>query len=351
MGRWTEPLMRRPMLASPTDAPLEDPQLAYEPKYDGIRAIAEVGAGRGVSDAETRPPVRLWSRLGNDKTPQFLEIARALETWASRLTQPVVLDGEIVALDEHGEPAGFQRLQRRAPRTAFIAFDLLRDGPRDLRDRPFLERRAALERLFARTGSPQLRVSDMVRGDGRALYARALDRRWEGLIAKHVGSKYRSGKRTPDWHKLKIVREQEFVIAGWTEPRQSRADFGALLLGVHEKGSKATPGRLVYVGHAGTGFNERELARVMTLLKPLETKECPFPRRPPTNERPHWVRPELVAHVKFTEWTADGKLRHPVYLGLRDDKNAQEVIREPEARLTSKWPREARGRRRANVIS
>lgn len=345
------------MLASPTDAPLEDPQLVYEPKYDGIRAIAEVGGGGSVAHAGTRRLVRLWSRLGNEKTHQFPEIARALEKWASRLTQPVVLDGEIVALDGHGEPTGFQQLQGRihlsegrgrtlgsaggegggrAPsdgRTAFIAFDLLRDGPRDLRDQPFLERRAALERLFGRTGSPRLRISDMVRGDGRALYKVALDRGWEGLIAKQANSKYESGKRTRHWHKLKIVREQEFVIAGWTEPRQSRAHFGALLLGVHETGSGATPGRLVYVGHTGTGFNERELARVMKLLKPLETKECPFPRRPPTNERPHWVRPDLVAQIKFTEWTTDGKLRHPVYLGLRDDQNAAQVVREPERRL------------------
>ena len=276
--------MLRPMLASPTDAPLDDPRLVYEPKYDGIRAIAEVGKAVSVPNAQTRPLVRLWSRLGNEKTHQFPEIARALEKWASRLAHPVVLDGEIVALDEHGEPTRFQQLQGRihlseekGGSTAFVAFDLLREGPRDLRDRPLLERRAVLERLFARTGSPRLRISDMVRGDGRALYKAALDRGWEGLIAKRADSKYRSGKRTPDWHKLKIVREQEFVIAGWTEPRQSRAYFGALLLGVYEKGPKATPGRLVYVGHTGTGFNERELARLMQLPHSGRSRLCEPP--------------------------------------------------------------------------
>jgi bifunctional non-homologous end joining protein LigD len=196
-----------------------------------------------------------------------------------------------------------------------------------LRDRPLTERRQALERIFGRTRSPILRISESVRGDGRALYKRALESGWEGLIAKRTDSRYKSGKRTPDWRKMKIVHEQEFVIAGWTEPRHSRAYFGALLLGVFEKG------QLVYVGHTGTGFNEAELARLMKLLKPLETKECPFRERPKTNERPHWVKPALVAQIKFTEWTADGKLRHPVYLGLRDDKKPEEVIREPVSRV------------------
>jgi bifunctional non-homologous end joining protein LigD len=317
--------MLAPMLASLADAPLADPQLVYEPKYDGIRAIVEIGAdGR----------VRLWSRLGNEKTRQFPEIVAALEKWARRRTQPLVLDGEIVALDAGGAPAGFQQLQGRIhliegesspARTALIAFDLLRDGAVDYRDRPLGERRAALEKVFKNTGSPMLRISDQVRGDGRALYQQALEQGWEGLIAKHVDSLYRSGKRSPDWRKLKLVHEQEFVIGGWTEPRQTRAYFGALLLGVYEGAD------LVYAGHTGTGFNEKELARVMKLLKPLEIAASPFKVRPKTNERPHWVRPELVAQIKFTEWTADAKLRHPVYLGLRDDKKAAEVVREEKS--------------------
>jgi bifunctional non-homologous end joining protein LigD len=151
------------------------------------------------------------------------------------------------------------------------------------------------------------------------------------LIAKQIDSHYKSGKRTPDWRKLKIVQEQEFVVGGWTEPRRSRAYFGALLLGVYDG---SADDRLVYVGHTGTGFNERELARVMRLLQPLETSQCPFVPRPRTNERPHWVEPTLVAEIKFTEWTADNKLRHPVYLGLRDDKKPHDVRREPQSRLT-----------------
>lgn len=315
------------MLASLADAPLDDPQLVYEPKYDGIRAIVEVPAGGAPSGR-----VRLWSRLGNDKTSQFPEIASALERWARPLEARVVLDGEIVALDSGGLPVGFQHLQQRVHRresepadagVAFIAFDLLREGATDLRGRPLLERRAALERLFSRTGSPILRLSEMVRGDGRALYRRALDSGWEGLIAKRAGSVYQSGRRTPDWRKLKIVHEQEFVVGGWTEPRQTRSHFGALLLGVYEDTADLT-----YVGHVGTGFDEAELARVMKRLRPLETNRCPFRERPRPNERAHWVEPRLVAQVRFTEWTADRKLRHPVYLGLRDDKAAKEVHRE-----------------------
>src|SRR5262249_27914360 len=255
------------MLASLEDVSLTDPNLVYEPKYDGIRAIVEVGAGGN--------PVRLWSRLGNDKTNQFPEIAEALARWGRSRGEPVVLDGEIVALDDRGEPAGFQNLQgrihlkevrssrgatsrRRLSReggpsgpshasVALMAFDVLREGQDDLRDRPLTDRRKALERLFKKTGSPILRMSDQVAGDGRALYERATAQGWEGLIAKRATSRYMSGERTPDWRKLKIQQEQEFVIGGWTEPRQSRTYFGALLLGVIDDGA------FTYVGHVGTG--------------------------------------------------------------------------------------------------
>jgi len=335
--------MIEPMLASLSDAKLDDPQLVYEPKYDGIRAIADVPAGGQV---------RLWSRLGNEKTRQFPEIAQALQQWAAKRREPVVLDGEIVALDEEGRPTSFQNLQGRihlggiihrgAPRgrrefkkpspqvpTAFIAFDLLKEGKNDLRELPLAARREALEKIFSATGTPLLRLSEQVRGDGRKLYARALSSGWEGLIAKRADSRYRSGKRTPDWRKLKIQREQEFVIGGWTEPRESRSYFGSLILGVYE-GKK-----LVYAGHAGTGFNERELDKVSRLLRPLETRESPFVDPPAGNETPHWVKPKLVAQVRFTEWTADGILRHPVYLGLRDDKKASEVVREDGGRFSA----------------
>lgn len=330
--------MLAPMLATLADAPLVDPALVYEPKYDGMRIIADVAA-HGAS-------VTLWSRLGNNKTTQFPEVVQALATWARGKGEPIVLDGELVALDASGQPAGFGQLQGRlqtrealpgAGPTAFIAFDLLRIGTHDLRDHPLSVRRDALEQLFGRTQHTALRLSEQVAGDGRALYERALASGWEGLIAKHAQSKYRSGKRSADWRKLKIVQEQEFVVCGWTAPRQSRTHFGALVLGVHDAGT------LRFAGSVGTGFDEQELARLMALLTPLETGTCPFADVPLASERPHWVRPELVVQVKFSEWTADHHLRHPVYIGLRTDAPAHAVVRESAARLHASTTRRLPG--------
>ena len=319
------------MLATLAEPPLQDPALAYEPKYDGIRAIVEI-ANTGGANA-----VRLYSRAGNDKTRQFPEIARALAEYGRSLKAGVVLDGEIVALGPDGEPAGFQQLQGRihlaseadvrrvsssAP-VAFIAFDILRDGGEDLQGLALTSRRARLERVFGNTGSPLLRLSRFVPADGRALYEEARARGWEGLVVKRLDSRYKPGQRSPDWRKLKITLEQEFVVGGWTEPRNSRGYLGALLLGVWADGRK-----LEYVGHTGTGFTGAELERVWRLLKAVEIPASPFTTRPQANERPHWAEPKLVAQVRFTEWTSDGKLRQPVYLGLRDDVSPRAVKRE-----------------------
>lgn len=350
--KWRErPEALRPMLATLADAPLTGAGLVYEPKYDGIRALVHVAPGRAASG------VRIWSRLGNDKTSQFPAIVRALDGFRARLEAPLLIDGEIVALDAAGQPAGFQQLQGRIHLTAsrdvessetsqpvaLIAFDLLRDGDDDLRGLPLTERRARLEQRFP-AASPALRISEQVADDGRALQARALAEGWEGLIVKEAPAPYQSGRRSPSWRKLKVVHEQEFVVGGWTEPRQTRQHFGALLLGVYDRGG------LAYVGHTGTGFNQRELERVWTLLQARASTESPFAARIRTNEPAHWVRPELVAQVKFTEWTADAKLRHPVYLGLRDDKRPEDVVREkprrlakPEAATTVRAP--GRGRK------
>jgi bifunctional non-homologous end joining protein LigD len=315
------------MLASTAEAPLRSPDFVYEPKYDGVRTLAHVSPGHPA------PTVRLYSRLGNDKTSQFPAIARALARFALGLRQPVVLDGEVVALDAHGRPTSFQHLQGRIHLktvreaddrpAAFIAFDLLRDGPHDLRPRTLVARRAALERVFGDPGSPLLRLAPQVAQDGRELYREALSHGWEGLIAKRATSRYFPGRRSTDWMKLKLVREQEFVVGGWTAPRGTRSHLGALILGVYEDR------RLVYAGHVGSGFDEAELERLMTVLKPLSVRTCPFDEPPPeTNEAPHWVKPRLVAQVKFTEWTDEGRLRHPTYLGLRDDVKPAGVVRE-----------------------
>ena len=331
----------RPMLATTPDVPpsLVDPRSAYEPKYDGIRAIVLVDAG-------PPPLVRLWSRNGNEKSAQFPEVVAALTAWAATLDGPVVLDGEIVALDRHGAAAGFQRLQGRinvsvpgyrssaraqTPEeqpAAFIAFDLLRDGGRDLRARPLSERRAALTARCAAFGSPLLRVGDHAVGDGRDLYARADAEGWEGLVVKRLAGPYRDGRRTPEWQKLKIQLQDEFVVGGWTDPKGARAHFGALILGVMQK-----DGALRYVGDVGTGFTHAELDRLKALLDRLATDDCPFASPPKTLAAAHWVHPRLVAQVRYTEMTDEGRLRHPSYLGLRDDKAARTVT-SPRGRKT-----------------
>lgn len=332
----------RPMLASSPDAPpsLVDPRAVYEPKYDGIRAIVLVEPGPA-------PHVRLWSRNGNEKSAQFPELVQALAAWAATLAGAIVLDGEIVALHGDGRAAGFQRLQGRinvsvpgyrssAPPqtpaeqpTAFVAFDVLRDGGDDLRGRPLTERRAALVARCSDMGSPLLRVSEQAVGDGRALYAQADTQGWEGLVVKRAASRYHAGKRTTEWQKLKIQRQDEFVVGGWTPPKGARRHFGALVLGTAEP-----DGTLTYVGDVGTGFPEAELDRVAALLQSLATETCPFEPPPKAPGAAYWVRPVLVTQVRYTEMTDEGRLRHPAYLGLRDDKAAG-AVRLPKGRRTA----------------
>ena len=335
MAMFSAPALR-PMLATlrDTDPPLADATLVYEPKYDGIRAIVL------VEPEKPKPRVRMWSRLGNEKTTQFPEVVAALSEWGARLKGPVVLDGEIVALDARGRPAGFQRLQSRIHVTvpgyrsskpilrpdeqpvAFIAFDLLRHDEIDLRPLPLVERRAALVKLFATHKPPSavIRLSEQVVGDGRDLYKRAQAEGWEGLVAKRAQSIYRDGRRSPEWIKIKISKQDEFVVGGWTEPKGARNYFGSLILGHYDDA-----GNLVHAGDVGTGFNGAELQRVWKLLQSLASDSSAFKTPPKTLGRPHWVKPKLVAQVRYTEITDDGRLRHPTYLGLRDDKVASEV--------------------------
>ncbi|HVU50895.1 MAG TPA: DNA ligase D [Polyangia bacterium] len=323
------------MLATLADAPLDDPNLVYEPKYDGIRAIVTVTpAAKGEKAAQ----VAIASRLGNDKTEQFPEVVAALAAWARKRRGVAVLDGELVALDAAGKPLGFGSIQPRihlqrgkdvarvaaAQPVALYVFDLLRDGDDEVWRRPLVERRKRLEAALAKA-PPEgpLRLSRQVAGDGAALMAEAQAEGWEGLIAKDARSVYRPGKRTADWRKLKLVKRQEFVVGGWTEPRGSRHRFGALLLGLPAAG-----GKLKYVGHVGGGFSEATLRAVGAALDALAAPASPFEAKIATNDRPHWVRPALVVEVRFGDWTQDGILRHPVFLGVRDDVRPATVARE-----------------------
>jgi bifunctional non-homologous end joining protein LigD len=327
-----------PMLATLADAPLRDANLVYEPKYDGIRAIVTVTP---PAKGEKTAKVAIASRLGNDKTEQFPEIVAAVAAWARKRRGVAVLDGEIVALDGAGKPLGFGSIQPRihlqrgkdvarvaaSQPVALYVFDLLRDGDAEVWKLPLVERRGRLEAaLGAAAKEGPLRLSRQVAGDGEALMAEAQAEGWEGLIAKDARSVYRPGKRTADWRKLKLVKRQEFVVGGWTEPRGSRSRFGALLLGLPAAG-----GKLRYVGHVGGGFSDATLRAVGAKLDALAAAASPFEAKFATNDKPHWVRPALVVEVRFGDWTGDGILRHPVFLGVRDDVRAASVAREEKA--------------------
>ena len=216
--------------------------------------------------------------------------------------------------------------------SALVAFDILRDGEDVLVDEPWSVRRRRLEQrlrgVAPRKGSRKpavLRLGGSNRGDGEAFLEQMRREGWEGVIAKRTTAPYRPGKRSDEWLKLKVEFRQDFVVGGWTEPRNTREHIGALLLG-YWSGEE-----FVYVGHTGGGFTRAGLERMYRKLAPLERKSSPFVTPPRTNERAHWATPKIVVEVKFAEWTADGKLRQPIYLGTRDDKDAREVTLERES--------------------
>jgi bifunctional non-homologous end joining protein LigD len=300
----------------------------FEPKYDGIRVLAFV----------TPEDVSLITRNGIDKSPQFPEIADALRSISKKKKRSFVVDGEIIALID-GEPARFQELQSRmhvqeshvieryrssAP-ASLVLFDILMSGDEVLVNEPWTERRAELLKQFSKIINERVRVTESIEGDGKKMLELARKQGWEGIIAKSVTSTYQPGQRSRAWLKLKIEFRQEFVVGGYTEPRNSRQHFGALLLGYFDHG------RLIYAGHTGGGFTGAGLAEMYRRLAPLERKTSPFSEVPKTNERAHWVEPKIVVEVKFSEWTADGKLRQPIYLGTRDDKDPEEVGRERQS--------------------
>ena len=294
----------------------------FEPKYDGVRVLAYA----------TSDDVKLITRNGKDKAKQFPEIVASLKKLSAQTKRPLVLDGEIVALVD-GDPARFQELQSRmhvkdshlierhisASPAALILFDMLMDGDEVLLREPWSERRARLVKRVGKRVTPQLRVTESVEGNGKKMLAQARRQGWEGVIAKRVDSRYGPGDRSRDWLKLKIEFRQEFVVGGYTEPRNSRAHIGAILLGYFDKD------RFIYVGHTGGGFSRDSLNDMYGRLKPLARKTSPFAETPKANEKAHWVEPKVVVEVKFSEWTADRRLRQPIFLGVRDDKDAREV--------------------------
>jgi len=330
-----------PMNASLAEGPFSSPDWFFEPKLDGVRAVAFIRQGE----------VSLFSRRGLDATKQYPGIARELR----EQTEPeLVLDGEIVAFDENGVPS-FQQLQQRLNLMResdikraesqipvfYYVFDLLYAGGYDLRGAPLEQRKRLLRRMLMPTD--RVFLVEHFEQDGETAFQAAVDNGLEGLVAKKRDSVYESGRRAKSWMKIKATQEAEFVIAGYTEGGGWRAGtFGSLLLGYYEDS-----GKLVYAGHVGTGFDDKTLRLLKEKLEVLRTDQRPFAEEPamtkipfggPKNSKVTWVKPELVAQVKFAQWTKDGLLRAPSFLGLREDKAPAEVRREEPVPLPDNGP-------------
>jgi DNA ligase D-like protein (predicted ligase) len=305
------------MLATLTEDRFSRPDWIFERKLDGVRCLAR---------RDARGRVRLLSRNDKDMSRTYPEIVDALSASAA---VDLLVDGEVVAFA--GRRTSFERLQGRLGLTDpdaargtgiqvfYYVFDLLFADGYDVRQLPLLTRKKMLR--DAVTFRDPLRFTTHRKGAGEEAFRAACERGDEGVIAKRAAAPY-AGGRSKDWLKFKCVRDQEFVVGGWTEPKGSRSGFGALLIGYYDAGT------LVYAGKVGTGFGDRLLRTLSAELHRREIDRSPFGRNPVRERTAHWVRPELVAQIGFTEWTRDGMLRHPRFQGLRNDKAADEVVRE-----------------------
>ena len=309
----------KPMLATLTETLPTGDDWTFEVKWDGYRAVGYVRAGEA----------KLVSRNGNDLTGRFPDIAKALGRAAK--SPDCVVDGEVCALDENGRPS-FSAMQQGAPGTPLVyeVFDVLELDGEPVLDRPLAERRLLLAGLLDKRVA-NVQISGAF-DDGEALFTAAQEQHLEGVMAKKAGSRYAEGRRTRDWLKIKTHGEQEFVIVGYTKGEGRRArTFGSLVLAVNEGGA------LRWVGNAGTGFTENTIDELLDALEPLRVADSPLaviPKMAKVRKSDVvWVQPKLVVEVKFAEWTHDGHLRAPVYLGLRDDKAAPEVRAERPSRV------------------
>lgn len=318
------PAFIEPMKAKLVDSPPQDEGWIYEVKFDGFRALAMIH----------KKEVFLISRTENDMTEKFPEVVEALR----EMNLPdCILDGEIVALDGKGR-SSFQMLQayelgQERPPLCYYAFDVLKIRGRSVMNLPLTERKERLQDMLKK--SDIIRYSASLEGDVEKLLNQVHKLGLEGLIGKKAVSLYEAGKRSGAWIKLKIHNEQEVVIGGYTQPGGSRTHFGALIVGVYEGG------KLHSVGKVGTGFNHKLIKELHATFQPFIQEKCPFSNLPAessgrwgqgitASEMKHctWLKPKLVCQVKFAEWTRDGRLRQPVFLGLREDKRAREVKRE-----------------------
>jgi bifunctional non-homologous end joining protein LigD len=308
------PKVIHPMLATLVDDPFTNPEWVFETKWDGFRSVCFLKGGKP----------RIVSRNQLDMTPQFPELSKMATCFDAK---EVIVDGEIVALDPSGMPR-FQLLQPRVGRKTgieallgkakivYFVFDLIYSDGYDLTSCSLVERKAELERILRPTDF--VKFSEHIVGDGERFFEQIEKFRLEGMMAKRVASLY-VPRRSADWLKIKTVQRSEVVIAGYTQPRGSRSHFGALVVGLYRDG------KLHYVAHVGGGFNERKLAQLYELMQPFKTKTCPFVAQPKTNEPVQWLKPKLVAEVKFSEWTAEERMRQPIFLGLREDERPEQT--------------------------
>lgn len=296
----------RPMLAQADGQPFDDPNWIFELKWDGYRAIAEISS-HGIA---------LYSRNGTSFAKRFPSIIEALNQGFPSM----VIDGEIVAVDEHGisrfsliQPEGFSS----STDLLYYVFDLLEYEGESLREQPLTDRKAKLKRVLPENS--RIRYVDHIEKNGTPFFQALKNQGLEGLIAKRKDSLYREGSRSTSWLKIKNQQTEEAVIAGFTKSRSMAAEFGALVLGVYQED------RLVYIGHTGTGFSLRTMKALHKRLLALETDQNPFGKKVKLNNPVTWVKPELVCQISYTEITESGSRRHPVFLGLREDKDPREV--------------------------
>ena len=307
-----------PQLATLIKEPLEGDEWLHELKFDGYRMLCHLNRGQ----------VHFWSRNRKDWTEKFPNLVKAIGTFPA---DSAILDGEVVIVNKAGR-SSFQDLQqsmRTSGSAAFVyqIFDLVYLDGYDLTGVPLVQRKLLLEELLTSIkGKTALRYSEHVEGNGQEFFRQACAYKIEGMISKLANSTYQS-TRNRNWLKVKCNKRQEFVIAGYTPSRKDFPGFGSLILGVYEKG------KLIYSGRVGTGFSIKQRLELQKKLDKISQATMPFSAKPkdPGLRDAHWAKPKLVGEVEFTEWTADGSIRHPSFQGLREDKKAADVVREEPA--------------------
>lgn len=306
----------KPMLAKLHDTAFNNPNWIFEIKWDGYRAIAEVN----------KKDTRLYSRNGLSFKEKYPGIFEEL----NKIKKNVVIDGEIVAFDDKGMPS-FQLLQQYEQETVpliYYVFDCLSINGKSIENMPLVERKRILQTILPK--SELIKYCDHIEEKGIDFFKAVKKQGLEGMIAKKADSKYQEGARGNDWLKVKHIQTEEAIIAGYTAPRGGRKYFGALILANYKNG------KLQYIGHTGTGFDQKTLKELYEEMQPLIVKESPFEEKIKVNAPVTWVQPKLVCNLNFTEVTAEGNRRHPVFMGLRIDKKPKEVQAGGDKKTTHK---------------